>query len=202
MRKGILGGTFDPIHNGHLEIGRAAARSLCLDQVILLPSGFSYFKKDRADRMMDPMVRYEMTVLASAADSLFTVSDIECRRSGNTYTSETLQIMKDSDPESSLFFITGADALMGMRKWHDPEVLFSLCTFAVCSRGDQVAPEELDNEIRYLTGKYGAMIEQVRIPDIPISSEMIRRQLRNGIPISGLVPENVENYIIENRLYI
>ena len=201
LRKGILGGTFDPIHNGHLRIAEAAADAFSLDEMILLPSGFSYFKAGREDRMMDPMVRYEMTVLAAAGNSLFSVSDIECRRAGNTYTSETLRIMKEADPDSSLFFITGADALMGMRKWHDPETLFSLCTVGVCSRRRQTDPEELDREIAWLTDRFGAVIERFTVPDIPISSEMIRERLRSGLSISGLVPPDVEEYIIANRLY-
>ena len=201
VRKGILGGTFDPIHNGHLAIAKAAASQLDLSGVILLPSGFSYFKAGREDKMQPPQIRYRMSVLAAGTDDLFTASDIETSREGNTYTYETLQIFCREEPETSFYFIIGADAFMEIRSWAHPEEIFRLCTLAVCHRNNQVSAAHLSDEAAYLSAAYGADVVLIDSPDIPVSSAGIRSLLRNGQSISGLVPETVEKYIMENRLY-
>ncbi|MBO5998077.1 MAG: nicotinate-nucleotide adenylyltransferase [Lachnospiraceae bacterium] len=201
LRKGILGGTFDPIHNGHLEIARAAASQLDLSCVILLPSGFSYFKAGREDKMQPPVIRYRMSVLAAGTDSIFTASDIETSREGNTYTYETLQIFHLAEPETSFYFIIGADAFMEIRTWAHPEEIFRLCTLAVCRRNNQVDASALSEEAAYLSETYGAFVELIDSPDIAVSSAEIRKRIRTGQSISGLVPSAVEKYINENRLY-
>lgn len=198
---GILGGTFDPIHMGHLIIAEQARDQYQLDKVLLIPSGHSYFKDSRAQKVQPAQIRLEMTRLAVSDHGPFEVSDIEVRRPGNTYSFETLEEIKNSQPDAELYFIVGADTVCSMGTWREPARLFAACTVLAAMREDQVDPEKLKRESEALKNKYGARILPVSIPNIGISSTDIRQRAGSGKTIHYLVPDPLESYIIETGIY-
>lgn len=196
MRKiGIIGGTFDPIHNGHIKIAGLAQKSLSLDEVFFIPAGNPYLKKN-----VTPYIhRYNMTKLAIDNYDKFVVSDIE-KSEENTYTYFTLQNMHQLYPDSEFYFILGADSLMQIDSWKCPELIFSLCTVLVTVRpGHRTC--ELQEKIYQLTQKYNANIELFSVEMIDISSTKIRDFIQNGFCITQYVPEEVADYIAQNNLY-
>ena len=136
MRIGILGGTFDPIHLGHLIIAEQARDQYALDKVLLIPSGHSYFKDNRKRKVLPAQTRLEMTRIAAGDRACFEVSDIEVTRPGNTYSFETLEELGRQNPDADLFFIVGADTVCSMRTWREPGRIFDACTIlaAICER--------------------------------------------------------------------
>ena len=200
-RIGILGGTFDPIHLGHLIIAEQARDQYQLDRVLLIPSGHSYFKDHRSKKVQPAQVRLEMTKIAAGSYKPFEVSDIEVNRPGNTYSFETLEELKALNPESELFFIVGADTICSMRTWREPQRIFNVCTVLAAMREDQVDPEEFQRETQALAKDFGARIYPVSIPIIGISSTQIRERAASGKSIHYLVPDALESYIIETGIY-
>ena len=200
-RIGILGGTFDPIHIGHLIIAEQARDQYQLDRVLLIPSGHSYFKDNRSKKVQPAQVRLEMTKIAAGSYKPFEVSDIEVNRPGNTYSFETLEELKTQNPESELFFIVGADTICSMRTWREPERIFNVCTVLAAMREDQVDPEEFKKETEALERDFGARIYPVSIPNIGISSTQIRERAAFGKSVHYLVPDALESYIIETGIY-
>lgn len=200
MKKtGILGGTFDPIHLGHLITAENAWEAAGLDEVLLVPTGCSYFKADQ--KVTSAGQRYEMTVLAAAGNPHLRVSDIEVRRPGNSYTAETLSELKRQNPEDQLYYIVGADTLVMMSMWKDPQLIFDSCTLLVETRQDEVGSAGLLEEAEKLREKYGAEIRMLPSRSIEISSTEIRKRVRMGQSIHYLVPDPVEAYIQEHGLY-
>ena len=200
-RIGLLGGTFDPIHIGHLIIAEQARDQYQLDRVLLIPSGHSYFKDHRSKKVQPAQVRLEMTKIAAGSYKPFEVSDIEVNRPGNTYSFETLEELKALNPESELFFIVGADTICSMRTWREPQRIFDVCTVLAAMREDQVDPEEFQRETQALEKDFGARIYPVSIPNIGISSTQIRERAASGKSIHYLVPDALESYIIETGIY-
>ncbi len=200
-RIGILGGTFDPIHLGHLIIAEQARDQYQLDRVLLIPSGHSYFKDHRSKKVQPAQVRLEMTKIAAGSYKPFEVSDIEVNRPGNTYSFETLEELKALNPESELFFIVGADTICSMRTWREPQRIFDVCTVLAAMREDQVDPEEFQRETQALEKDFGARIYPVSIPNIGISSTQIRERAASGKSVHYLVPDALESYIIESGIY-
>ena len=200
-RIGILGGTFDPIHLGHLIIAEQARDQYQLDRVLLIPSGHSYFKDHRSKKVQPAQVRLEMTKIAAGSYKPFEVSDIEVNRPGNTYSFETLEELKALNPESELFFIVGADTICSMRTWREPQRIFDVCTVLAAMREDQVDPEKFQRETQALEKDFGARIYPVSIPNIGISSTQIRERAASGKSIHYLVPDALESYIIESGIY-
>ena len=200
-RIGILGGTFDPIHLGHLIIAEQARDQYQLDRVLLIPSGHSYFKDNRSKKVQPAKVRLEMTKIAAGSYKPFEVSDIEVNRPGNTYSFETLEELKTQNPESELFFIVGADTICSMRTWREPQRIFDVCTVLAAMREDQVDPEEFKKETEALERDFGARIYPVSIPNIGISSTQIRERAAFGKSVHYLVPDALESYIIETGIY-
>lgn len=198
---GILGGTFDPIHLGHLIIAEQARDQYGLDQVLLIPSGHSYFKDNRAQKVLPATTRLEMTRTAVSDYAPFEVSDIEVLRSGNTYTYETLEELADLHPEAELYFIVGADTVCSMSTWREPARIFAACTVLAAMREDQVDPESFEQGINDLENRFHARIRTISIPNIGISSTQIRERAGNGKSIHYLVPNALESYIIENGIY-
>jgi nicotinate-nucleotide adenylyltransferase len=199
MRKiGILGGTFNPIHNGHIEIALRALNALALDEIILIPSGHSYMKKD--EMVAEAGHRLKMTKLAVAELAQISVSDIEIRRPGNSYTCETIAELKEMYPEGKFYFIIGADTLYNMEKWKNPEYVLGNVVIVAAVR-DNKTINELKQQSEYLTAKYAAVIHLLPGEKIAISSRMIREYLKNDAPIDNLVPAEVEEYITRNNLY-
>ena len=200
-RIGILGGTFDPIHLGHLIIAEQARDQYQLDRVLLIPSGHSYFKDNRSKKVQPAQVRLEMTKIAAGNYKPFEVSDIEVNRPGNTYSFETLEELKAQNPESELFFIVGADTICSMRTWREPKRIFDVCTVLAAMREDQVDPEEFQKQTQALERDFGARIFPVSIPNIGISSTQIREKAASGKSVHYLVPDALESYIIETGIY-
>ena len=198
---GILGGTFDPIHLGHLIIAEQARDQYGLDRVLLIPSGHSYFKDNRSRKVQPAQTRLEMTRIAARDHAPFEVSDIEVNRPGNTYSFETLEQLRELYPSSELYFIVGADTVCSMRTWRASERIFAACTILAAIREDQVDPEQLKNESEALARDYGARILPVEIPNIGISSTDIRERAAAGKSIHYLVPSALESYIIKNGIY-
>ncbi|MBQ3974154.1 MAG: nicotinate-nucleotide adenylyltransferase [Lachnospiraceae bacterium] len=202
VRTGIMGGTFDPPHFGHLLIAEAARDALGLDSVILMPSGRSYFKDSQIRKVSDKYDRLEMTRIAAMTNPCFTVSDMEVLREGRTYTAETLQILTRDHPDTDYFFIVGADTVVSMRTWYHPEEIFSRCTILAAVREDSVKPEALTEEIRALERDFGARIRLLDVPNVGFSSTDIKNRLEEGRSVRYMLPEGVISYIRSKGLYV
>ena len=201
LRIGILGGTFDPIHLGHLIIADQARDQFDLDKILLIPSGHSYFKDNRAQKVLPAEIRYKMTELAAMDNPYFEVSDLEVTRPGNSYTYETIEAIAGALPEASLFFIAGADTVCSLHSWKYPERILKACTVLAAVREGQVQEDELERAALSLTEQFGARIRRLLIPSIDISSTDIRERAAQGKSIHYMVPDPVERYIIETGIY-
>lgn len=199
MKIGIIGGTFDPIHNAHLYIAYEAEKQLNLDKVIFMPAGIQPFKV--GNKVTDPMLRYEMVKMAAESYDEFDVSDYEIEKQGISFTYETLEHLEKSfDEGCEIFFITGADCLLSIDKWKEVSKIFSLCTFVVFSRGG-FDDESLRKKKEEVEKKYGCNIVILELKQLEISSTDIRDRVRNGRRIDFFVPEKVNKFIVENNLY-
>lgn len=211
-RIGIMGGTFNPIHNGHLAIAEKAREQFLLEKVLFMPSGVPYTKNLREVLPVD--VRCEMTALAIADKPYFELSMLEAadaERRKNTYTFETLQKLRRIDPEADYYFILGADSLFAIENWKNPTLIFENCTLLAAVRGDEThdkpqrdssfLKESLNKQVMYLREKYQVSVEILEFSGIDLSSTMIREKIRCGESASGLLPEAVEDYILKNECY-
>jgi len=208
-RIGVMGGTFDPIHNGHLVAGSEVAHRFGLDEVIFVPTGQPWQKTGRAGstdgqqhsaRDVSPAEdRYLMTVIATASNPRFSVSRVDIDREGNTYTVDTLRDLRRQLPDAELFFITGADALESILSWQDFDELFSLARFVGVSRpGYELSATHLAKHLRELPADTLRMLE---IPALAISSTECRARAAAGQPVWYLVPDGVVQYIAKRGLY-
>jgi nicotinate-nucleotide adenylyltransferase len=189
-RLGVMGGTFDPVHHGHLVAGSEVAHHFALDEVIFVPTGEPYQKEGRAVSPAED--RYLMTVIATASNPRFSVSRVDIDRPGPTYTIDTLRDLTEANPDADLFFITGADALANILTWHDVDSLFSLAHFIGCTRpGHRLTGAGLPD------GK----VSLVEIPALAISSSECRHRVAAGEPVWYLVPDGVVQYIAKRGLY-
>ncbi len=195
FRIGIMGGTFNPIHNGHIALAKAAYERFSLDKILFMPSGKSYMK----EHVLENSKRVAMVARAIEEIPYFELSTIEVDRVGNTYTCETLQQLKQQNPDTQYFFIMGADSLFYIEKWKNPEMIYSLATL-VCMVRDDYDMADIRKKGAELTKK-GASILYLDIPQIAISSTEIRKKVENHQSISNLVPEKVEEYILQEHLY-
>lgn len=200
-RIGIMGGTFDPVHMGHLIMAEEARAAFALDHVLFIPSGHSYFKDGNGYRVSTPQIRLEMTALAIRKEPFFKISSLETDRSGNTYTCDTLQQLCEEDPDAEYFFIAGADSLCSMHKWYHPEEIFSRCHILAARRSDQIREEEFQEAAQRLRNSFNARIDFLPVRNIEISSSDIRNRVMKGESIHFLVPESVERYIASRELY-
>lgn len=199
MKTGILGGTFDPIHLGHLIMAEEAYEAAGLDRVILMPTGHSYFKENR--KVAPPEVRLALCRAAAADNPHLVVSDLETRRSGDTYTVTTLRELTDLYPEDQFFYIVGADTLVQMRLWVEPAEIFRRAVILVAAREDETASDTLTDEIRELKAQYQADIRPLPVRNIEISSTDVRERVQAGRSIRYLVPPAVEEEINRRGLY-
>lgn len=199
-RYGIIGGTFDPIHNAHLYIAYEAKKQLNLDNVVFMPAGIQPFKKE--NKVTDSELRYNMVKLAIEPYKEFSISDYEIEKEGLSFTYETLEYFKENynNEKVDLFFITGADCLMSIDKWKNVSKIFSLCTFVVFSRGG-FNSEDLSKKKRDIEEKYNCKIVILELKELEISSTDIRERIKNGRKIDFFVPEKVNKFILENNLY-
>jgi len=193
-RIGIMGGTFDPIHHGHLVAASEVQSWFDLDEVLFVPTGEPWQK---ADREVSPAEhRYLMTVIATAANPRFEVSRVDIDRSGATYTIDTLRELTALHPDADLYFITGADAMAALLTWQDHEELFELAHFVGCTRpGHELTDVTLEGLPR-------DRITLVEIPALTISSTDCRHRVASGEPVWYLVPDGVVQYIGKHELYV
>ncbi len=196
---GIMGGTFNPIHNEHIKLAVDSKDQFELGKVIFVPSGESYFKK--RDKVLESDKRLEMARLALDGIDDFEVSDIEVKRPGPSYTCETLKELLEADPNSTYYLIVGADTFMMLGKWKDPEYLFDSCIICVAKR-DDIDEDEIALMTRFYEGKYDATIRVIKADAVETSSTDIREKVKEGEDISSYVPAPVEAYIKRNKLYL
>lgn len=216
QRLGILGGTFNPVHLGHLAAAEEVRDRLKLEKVLFIPAFIPPHKDDEV--MPSAVQRQEMVRLAVKGNAHFSVSDIEIRRGGRSYTIDTIEALRQAHTGAELYFITGLDSFLEIGTWKEWEHLLTLCSFVVLSReghrfqdiaglGFPDVPQQelmkLDagekNELIVSSGAVRVYLE--RIPFLDISSTDIRQRVRSGRSIKYHLPESVEHYIIENKLY-
>ena len=215
QRIGILGGTFNPIHIGHLAAAEEVRDRLRLDQVLFIPA---FIPPHKDEELLTAVQRLEMVRLGIAGNPNFRVSDIEVRRGGRSFTIDTIGELRSSRPGAELYFITGLDSFLDIRTWKDWEQLLSLCAFVVLSRegfrfSDLARMPLLAGAEKELAALDAGMMDRAsltsggcrmffeRIPAYEISSTDIRSRVRQGRTVKYLLPEPVERYIIENKLY-
>lgn len=199
MKIGIMGGTFNPVHMGHLLLAEAALDGAALDQVWLIPTGCSYLKQEGIPPL-PARERYHMVELAIADNDRFRCLDIEVNRPGNTYTYETLELLREQYPEHEYYFICGADCLFALETWKYPERLCAACTILAAVR-DDADPVEMQAQANLLTETYHAKIQLLPFRRIDLSSSEIRALISHGKSIRYLVPEAVRAYIEEKGVY-
>jgi len=190
-RIGVMGGTFDPIHHGHLVAASEVGHAFALDEVVFVPTGQPWQKEHRQVSAAED--RYLMTVIATASNPRFSVSRVDIDRPGETYTIDTLRDLRaERGPDVELFFITGADALARMISWRDTDELFRLAHFVGCTRpGHRLSPTGLPED----------RVSLIEIPALAISSTECRERVRQGDPIWYLVPDGIVQYISKRGLY-
>jgi nicotinate-nucleotide adenylyltransferase len=185
---GIMGGTFDPIHHGHLVAASEVAQSFGLDEVIFVPTGQPYQKPGATESEH----RYLMTVIATAANPRFTVSRVDIDRQGPTYTIDTLRDIRAQRPEAELYFISGADAIAQILDWKDVRELWSLAHFVAVSRPGHSLT---------ISGLPESEVSLLEVPALAISSTDCRSRVSRGFPVWYLVPDGVVQYISKHHLY-
>jgi nicotinate-nucleotide adenylyltransferase len=186
-----MGGTFDPIHHGHLVAASEAASLFSLDEVVFVPTGMPWQK---SHRIVSPAEdRYLMTVIATASNPRFSVSRVDIDRPGPTYTIDTLrELRRERGEDAELFFITGADALAQILTWHAADELFDLAHFVGCTRpGHEVSAE----------GFPDGAVSIIEVPALTISSTDCRDRVHRGEPVWYLVPDGIVQYISKRKLY-
>lgn len=197
LRLGIMGGTFDPIHFGHLVTAEEALVQFNLDKVLFMPTGRPVRKTHR--HVSSSEDRYLMTVVATATNPDFEVSRIEIDRPGDTYTVDTMrELHAVYGPHAEIFFITGADAVREILTWKDSDKFAELCTFIAATRPGFDAREAHET---LLKGIGGPRVELMEVPALAISSSDIRSRVASKRPIRYLLPESVAAYIAKNGLY-
>ena len=196
---GIMGGTFDPIHNAHLSLGQCALNQLSLDEVWFMPAKDPYFKKNK--KVTPSKQRCEMTSLAVSGIEGFKLSLFELEREGETYTAETLELLHEKHPDIHFYFIIGADSMYQIDTWYRPEKIMELATLAVAGRHYPEGKRSFREQVGYLKDRFRADIAVLDYPETELSSTMIRKMVAEGRDISGLLPDKVKEYIRENNLY-
>jgi nicotinate-nucleotide adenylyltransferase len=187
VKIGVLGGTFDPVHTGHLVLAETAREQLALDRVLFVPAGQPWRK---AGRQIAPAAdRVAMIRLAIEGNPAFEVSTVEMDRRGPSYTADTLRHLQSGLPEARLFFLLGGDALLDLPNWREPDVIRKLATLVVAVREREAPPAEPG-------------VIALAMPRIEISATAIRERVRSGLSIRYLAPEGVERYIREHGLYV
>lgn len=198
-RIGVMGGTFDPVHYGHLVAAEVSRAEFCLDKVIFMPAGRPPHKQLR--RIADPEQRYLMTILAVSSNPNFEVSRLEVDKDEITYTFDTvMDLRRIYGEDTRIYFITGADAVLELLTWYRIQELLGICGFIAVTRPG-FDKRDLEQKIREITSKYNGEIICIEVPLLAISSTDIRERCRDGKTIKYLLPEAVEKYIMENELY-
>ncbi len=218
LRLGLFGGSFNPIHNGHLSIARQSQETLQLDRVLFIPTSDPPHKLHQ--NLAPAKDRYEMVRLAIASAPHFSISDIEFRRPGKSYTIDTIQLLQhEYGATTDLIFLIGLDAFLDFPTWREPERLLSLCSFAVISRPGQsfhslsnmtILPSLPAQSLEDLDAGRRATLDIaigtrrlicLRLSPSEISASHIRARIKQGLPVANLLPPLVESYILHHHLY-
>ena len=199
MKIGIMGGTFDPIHIGHLILGEKAYEQLNLDKVWFMPSGNPPHKRNRQGRATDAQ-RTEMVKRAIEGNSHFELSVFEMQREGYSYTYLTLEALQQQYPDTEFFFIIGADSLFDFSKWMKPERICAACTLVVATR-NQTSIDKLETKMNEMETVYHGTFLRLDTTNLDISSEQLRDWIQDKKSIQYYVPDAVVQYIDENRIY-
>lgn len=187
-RIGVMGGTFDPVHHGHLVAASEVATHFALDEVVFVPTGAPDHKRN----VTEGEHRYLMTVIATASNPRFTVSRVDIDREGPTYTIDTLRDLRGHYPDSDFYFISGADAIAQILEWKDIEAAWDVAHFVAVTRPGHALS---------LSGLPSEHVSQLEIPALAISSTDCRSRVRSGSPVWYLVPDGVVQYIAKHGLY-
>ena len=195
----VMGGTFDPIHYGHLVTAEAVRYEYGIEHVLFMPTGHPPHKEN--NEVSNSQHRYLMAVLATASNPYFDVSMIEMNRGGYTYTIDTIHELHEiCSPTTEIYFITGADAVSQIITWKDAGELLKLCTFIAVTRPGY-NKEKLFHRVQALKDNYASRIHFLEVPALAISSSDIRMRVQQGMPIKYLLPKTVEEYIYKYKLY-
>ena len=200
MKIGIMGGTFDPIHNGHLMLGHAAYEAFSLDQIWLMPNGNPPHKKSETIKSTAED-RMKMTSLAIAPFPEFVLQPYEALRAEVSCSYQTMEHFSKIYPDDEFYFIIGADSLMAIETWIHPERIFPTCTILATYRNEVKTKEEMNRQIQYLSEKYHAKIRLLETPLMPVSSHELRASLQSGDSVSEYMPAAVCSYIKQHHLY-
>ena len=199
MKIGIMGGTFDPIHKGHLMLGEYAYKQFELDKIWFMPNGTPPHK-EHSNIGSYAKDRMEMVKRAIAECEYFELQPYEILNTEVNYSYKTMEHFNSVYPKDEFYFIIGADSLFAIENWRLPERLLKTCTILAAHRDDK-STDEMIKQIAYLNQKYEANIHLLNSPNVDVSSSEIRSKLRNKESVSELIPETVLQYILENQLY-
>lgn len=197
-RTGIIGGTFNPVHIGHLILAENAYDALKLDRVVFMPTGKSYLKDP--SKILSASDRIELLNAAIGNNEHFLLSDYETKKTGNTYTFETLRELNALDEDEELYFIIGEDSIYNIETWKEPAEIFANCILVVAPRDHEPDERLIDMKI-HLESRFGAKIILLDAPDIDISSSMIRERIKKGASIRYYVPDEVSDIIYKRGFF-
>lgn len=197
MRTAMFGGSFNPVHNGHVQLASAFTKQLSLDRVLIVPTHIPPHKAVKEHVSGEHRLR--MCQLAFEGQDKTEVCDIELRRSGASYTYRTLQQLHELFPDDEFFLITGADMFMTIETWREPEIIFSLATICGVPRNGDSIDELIQHE--HVLHSLGAKTTVLDAGVMTVSSTEVRRRIGSGEDVSDLIPAKVEKYIYENGLY-
>ncbi len=195
---GVLGGTFNPVHNGHIQLAETAYRQAGLDCVIFMPSGKSYMKRDLY--VLPGEERLKLIDLSISDIPYFQTSDLELKRSGNTYTYETLEMLKEKNPSCDYYFIIGADCLFSMENWVNPRRIFDSCTIVAAVRNGR-DKTELAQKAKELKERFDAKVILLDFEEISVSSSEIREKIKKGEPVDSLLPQKAADYLLTKGFF-
>lgn len=200
MKVGIMGGTFNPIHKGHLMLATLAMEQCSLDEIWFMPSGLPAHKSN--EELLDASHRIEMVKLAIEGNCSFVASAFEIEREGFTYTADTMVELKKRYPELDFYFIIGGDSLMKFHQWVRPDIISAHTTLLASGRSGY-SKEELEQQVAYLKQKFGTRVLFLDMPELQVASSEIRHWLKEGQYEKSreALPEKVVNYIEQNSLY-
>lgn len=199
MKIGIFGGSFDPVHNGHIGLAEDAVSMAGLDEVIMIPARIQPFKQDRKTESGED--RFRMLALVAEQNDYITVSRNELDNQGVSYTYLTMRRMQELYPDAKLYFLCGSDSILKIESWMNAEELLSRYAYVVACDRPGYRQEELEQAIERIRGKYNTEIITIHNRPVDASSTEIRKRIAEGRDISDLVPASVERYIKEHGLY-
>lgn len=197
-RIGILGGTFNPVHLGHLFMAEHARIEMNLDMILFIPTGVPYMKNNK--EILPSDIRMQMLELSITSNPYFATSDIEIKRKGNTYTYETLEELHKNYPNAELFFIVGADCLFTIEHWYQPQRIFDNCILLTANRND-VPQKDLFEKKQFLEDTFQARVILLNVPQMDISSTKVRENIKSGKSIRYMVSDNILDFILQNNYY-